>query len=556
MIYVEIVFNLQIEKSFTYRIPPEFSNDISVGQRVLAPFGRRELTGIIVIILDSVPGIECKDIIDILDDKPLISPELLQLTQWMAEYYMCSWGQALNLTLPKGLDKKSDIFLFFLFKSISIIKNSGVVAFILSRSWISSKYAHSLDPIFSKIFHIDLLLEMPMETWFDADIKTHIFIGHKINFKSKSCFLTDLIFVKNFNEGFIRSLKIFNEYVKVTNLKPKILPINLITLRYLEDNNLRQRRIDQIEVFYQNRLDFSPFCRIDYFYMSDILLEMLSKHSNIFSYLKNIAKVEMGSTTGANEYFYLNKKDIEKWNLPKDSLYPMTKSPKEWQTLVKINPKRMRYLLYIKSSKESIKSPDLLKYLNHVEERVKNRPYFKNKLKNWYNIRLTTLAFLIPNMTYKRAFVSMNNEKLHCDKQFIGFTLFGQYNNNDKYVILALMNSILGILLREIQGTKTLGLGSLKISLNEAKSILIIDPKKLPKSIRVRLVKLAKELIKYEIPTFTNIQDKYNRYIEIQKEIDKVILHDLMGYPVVYIEKILKILLFEIQCRISKVSTS
>ena len=110
MVYVEVVFNLQIEKSFTYRIPPEFSPDISIGQRVLAPFGRRELTGLVVKILDSVPGLECKDIIDILDDKSLISPELLELTHWMAEYYMCSWGQALTLTLPKGLDKKSDIF--------------------------------------------------------------------------------------------------------------------------------------------------------------------------------------------------------------------------------------------------------------------------------------------------------------------------------------------------------------------------------------------------------------------------------------------------------------
>ncbi len=110
MMYVEVIFNLQIEKSFTYRVPPEFSPDISIGKRVLAPFGRRELTGIVVKMLDSDQGIECKDVIDILDDKALISQELLELTHWMAEYYMCGWGQTLNLTLPKGLDKKSDIF--------------------------------------------------------------------------------------------------------------------------------------------------------------------------------------------------------------------------------------------------------------------------------------------------------------------------------------------------------------------------------------------------------------------------------------------------------------
>ena len=465
----------------------------------------------------------------------------------------------LNYQYPEiniNWDKKADIFLFFLFNSISIIKNSGVVAFILSRSWISSNYAYSLDSLFSGIFHIDLLLEMPTERWFEADIKTHILIGHK----NKLCTLehseTDLIFVKNYAKIFIKFMKNFNEYIEEFNLKSKILPINSLTLKYFEDDNLRYRKINQIEDFFKNKSEFFPFYRIDYFYMPDVLIEILSKHSKKFSFLRNIAKVEMGSTTGANKYFYLTKKDIEEWNLPKNSLYPMTKSPKDWQTLVKIHRKRMKFFLYVKSNKKSIKSPELLKYLSYVEKKINRRPYFKNKLKNWYKVRLTTPEFLIPNMTYKRSFVSLNNEKLHCDKQFIGFTLFNHYNNEDKYVILALMNSNLGILLREIQGTKTLGLGSLKISLNEAKSLLVIDPEKLSKSIKIKLVKLVKELIRYEIPNFTNIQDNYDKYIEVQLEIDKVILHELMGYPVAYIKEILKILQFEIQCRTLKALNS
>jgi primosomal protein N' (replication factor Y) len=107
MHYANVVFNLKIKKSFTYSIPEEFLPGIAVGQRVLVPFGTRELTGILVNIMDSAKGLKCKDIIDVLDEKAFISKEMLELTRWMSDYYMTSWGKTLNLALPKGLEKKS-----------------------------------------------------------------------------------------------------------------------------------------------------------------------------------------------------------------------------------------------------------------------------------------------------------------------------------------------------------------------------------------------------------------------------------------------------------------
>ncbi len=109
MLYADVVFNLKIEKQFTYTIPLDLSSNIFVGQRVLAPFGRRELTGVIVGLTDKVPSYKCKAIIDVLDEKPLVSSEMLQLTKWMADYYMTGWGQVLQLVLPKGIEKKSNI---------------------------------------------------------------------------------------------------------------------------------------------------------------------------------------------------------------------------------------------------------------------------------------------------------------------------------------------------------------------------------------------------------------------------------------------------------------
>ena len=73
MPYADIIFNLRINKSFTYFFPATSHFDLKPGQRVLVPFGKRELTGIVINVKDTAPELEYKEIIDVLDDSPLLS---------------------------------------------------------------------------------------------------------------------------------------------------------------------------------------------------------------------------------------------------------------------------------------------------------------------------------------------------------------------------------------------------------------------------------------------------------------------------------------------------
>jgi len=107
MPFVNVVFNLNIDKAFTYHLPSEFRSSVFAGQRVLVPFGKREITGIIVKLNVTAAGREYKDVIDLLDNESLLDDDLLALTRWMADYYLAAWGQTLQLALPKGLDIKS-----------------------------------------------------------------------------------------------------------------------------------------------------------------------------------------------------------------------------------------------------------------------------------------------------------------------------------------------------------------------------------------------------------------------------------------------------------------
>ena len=108
--YVEAVLPVPIRRSFTYRIPEEMRGSIKLGARLKLPFGRRELTGYAVefhqkLTEDAdVDDSKIKDVIGVLDDEPLITPEILHLTKWTADYYASFWGEMLKASLPAGIN--------------------------------------------------------------------------------------------------------------------------------------------------------------------------------------------------------------------------------------------------------------------------------------------------------------------------------------------------------------------------------------------------------------------------------------------------------------------
>src|SRR4029450_894972 len=51
---------------------------------------------------------DLKELVEILDETPLLTPALLQLTRWIAEYYLCPWGQVLKAAVPEGFRVQTD----------------------------------------------------------------------------------------------------------------------------------------------------------------------------------------------------------------------------------------------------------------------------------------------------------------------------------------------------------------------------------------------------------------------------------------------------------------
>ena len=103
-LFAEVVFDRPLDHAYTYAVADRLKETVAVGKRVQAPFGRgdRATVGFCVGLTTTAPGREVKELVRVLDDEPLLTPNLLRLTRWMADYYLCGWGQVLNAVVPVG----------------------------------------------------------------------------------------------------------------------------------------------------------------------------------------------------------------------------------------------------------------------------------------------------------------------------------------------------------------------------------------------------------------------------------------------------------------------
>jgi primosomal protein N' (replication factor Y) (superfamily II helicase) len=109
--FASVVFNRPLDQEFTYAIPEHLRRRVVPGQRIRVPLGRGNelITGYCVRVdeTSSLPPDRIKDVVETIDDPPLIDASMLELTRWMALYYVCSWGQALDAAVPAGVKKQA-----------------------------------------------------------------------------------------------------------------------------------------------------------------------------------------------------------------------------------------------------------------------------------------------------------------------------------------------------------------------------------------------------------------------------------------------------------------
>ena len=104
--YVDVVVPLALPKILTYHI--DDPKPIQIGLRVIVQVSKKQYTGVIYAIDQRSPSYKTKPILTVLDEKPILIPEQLQLWSWISRYYMCTLGELMIAGMPNALKLQSD----------------------------------------------------------------------------------------------------------------------------------------------------------------------------------------------------------------------------------------------------------------------------------------------------------------------------------------------------------------------------------------------------------------------------------------------------------------
>ena len=101
--FAQVVLDLPLEKEFDYKIPQRLIPKMKPGMRIWVPFGNRRLPGYITRIKEHTAFPKVKEIINLIDQESLISEGLIELAEWISEYYCCNLGKVFKAMLPSKI---------------------------------------------------------------------------------------------------------------------------------------------------------------------------------------------------------------------------------------------------------------------------------------------------------------------------------------------------------------------------------------------------------------------------------------------------------------------
>src|SRR5882762_8366167 len=106
--FCNVALPVPLRTTFTYAVPESLQGTVHSGSRVLVPFRKKTLVGVVVELAESAPpGTKIREITRVLDFVPALTPKLIELANWIAGYYLAPVGEVFRAMLPPLTEVKS-----------------------------------------------------------------------------------------------------------------------------------------------------------------------------------------------------------------------------------------------------------------------------------------------------------------------------------------------------------------------------------------------------------------------------------------------------------------
>ncbi|MGV8120321.1 MAG: Eco57I restriction-modification methylase domain-containing protein [Candidatus Xenobiia bacterium LiM19] len=388
----------------------------------------------------------------------------------------------------RSIDRRSDLYIYFFFLGFALLKEGGTISFLSSRAWLEVSYGRILREFLFRQTILRMIIENEMHRSFpSAFVNTAIVvasISQQIDPGQKSRFILLKI---PFEDAASSSLFKNTTVEKEKTDRYEILSVRQSELFHTATCTSEQSRqsidfhfiqsevgsagdglpcIQKKEDRYQN--GFMP--RVPEIYR--ILLE---KGRDILIPLGAVASLKRGITTGANEFFYLDRSALQKWGVEEEYLKPLIRSPRECRRMLIYPEKHHQRVFICQKDREELKGTNALEYILHGEERlIHRRPSLRGKNRWWELKSIEEVTHLWQK--------SVDRRHLQCQlvsSAIIDQRLYQLHYKAAPYALTAVMNSAVTILFREVAGRVSLGEGALDSAVYEAMSLPVVDPLRL-----------------------------------------------------------------------------
>ena len=107
-VVARVTLDVAVRREFDYLVPKELEPSVHEGTRVRVPFGPREVMGVVTAVLDESPHGNLREIIKTVGGQALVTPPILRLVRWIADYYCCAPEIAMKAVLPDAVRKEEE----------------------------------------------------------------------------------------------------------------------------------------------------------------------------------------------------------------------------------------------------------------------------------------------------------------------------------------------------------------------------------------------------------------------------------------------------------------
>src|SRR3954469_12460482 len=109
--FVGVALENSLDKVLDYSVPEKVRGQIRAGQRVRVPLGthNRPSFGYVISVREASEYPKLKPLLNIDDERVLVTPPLMALALWMSRYYCAALGSVIESIVPSAVKKKTGV---------------------------------------------------------------------------------------------------------------------------------------------------------------------------------------------------------------------------------------------------------------------------------------------------------------------------------------------------------------------------------------------------------------------------------------------------------------